>query len=457
VLPGTYLYVRDHAERTERTMIPNLRTEIPGPKSREYIEMARRCEPRSLGEPAPVVWDRAEGATVTDVDGNVFIDFTSGVLVTNIGHSHPEHVAAVQQQAGELMNSYTFITPWRAKLAHKLVEMTPPSLDRAFILTTGSEATEAAIKIARRATGRHEVIGFHGSFHGRTYGAMAAGGSGGVKKGFGPALPGFLHAPFPYCYRCPFGSTPDRCKLHTTEYLDWMLKTESVGDVAALIVEPYQGGAGSIMAPPGWLKQVFDWCQEHDIVFILDEVQSSFGRTGAMFAFEHEGFVPNLLCLGKGIGSGIPLAAVLGESRLMDALDPGSMSSTNGGNPLSSRAALSAIEIMERDDLPGRAAKLGEVMGQRLEEIGHRCGIVGDVRGQGLVYGLELVRDKATKEPAPGLAKAVVQAACRKGLLLISPIGVYGSVLRIAPPLVIEEELLEKALQILQEALSESA
>jgi 4-aminobutyrate aminotransferase / (S)-3-amino-2-methylpropionate transaminase / 5-aminovalerate transaminase len=438
-------------------MVPHLQTEIPGPKSREYLEMARRHEPRSIGEQAPVVWDHADGATVTDVDSNVFIDFTSGVLVTNIGHSHPEHVAAVQQQAGEVMNSYSFVTPWRAKLAQKLVEITPPSLDRAFLLTTGSEATEAAIKIARRATGRHEVICFHGSFHGRTFGAMAAGGSAGVKKGFGPALPGFLHAPFPYCYRCPFGSTSEQCKLHTTEYLDWVLKTESVGDVAALIVEPYQGGAGSIMAPPGWLKKVFDWCQERDIVFILDEVQSSFGRTGTMFAFEHEGFVPNLLCLGKGIGSGVPLAAVVGESRLMDALDPGSMSSTNGGNPLSCRAALTAIEIMERDDLPERAAKLGEVMAQRLGLIAEQSATVGDVRGQGLVWGLELVRDKATREPAPDVAKEVVLAACRRGLLLISPIGVYGNVLRIAPPLVIEAALLDKALDILEKSLQECA
>ncbi len=435
------------AERNEALRPgPAVRTEIPGPRSREVLEISRRYEPRSMSEQAPVVWDHAEGAIVTDVDGNTFIDFTSGVLVTNIGHSHPHHVAEIQAQAASLMNSYTFVNPWRARLAQKLIEITPPSLDRAFILTTGSEATEAAIKMARNATGRHEVIAFHGAFHGRTYGAMAAGGKAGVKKGFGPVLPGFLHAPFPYCYRCPFGSTPDHCKLHTTEYLDWLLETESVGDVAALITEPYQGGSGSITPPPGWLKRVFEWCQERDIVFILDEVQSSFGRTGTMFAFEQEGFVPNLVCLGKGIGSGVPISAVVGESRIMDALEPGSMSSTNG--------AVASIEVIEREDLPGRARALGRRMAEGLEEIAQSSRCIGEVRGQGLVWGLELVRDKGTREPAKELAKEVAIEACRRGLLMIAPIGFHGNVLRIAPPLVITEDLLSQALAILKESFA---
>ena len=436
-------------------MIPCVKTEIPGPRSKEYLEVSRQYEPRSMSEQVPVVWDHAKGALVTDVDGNVFIDFTSGVLVTNIGHCHSDHVAAIQDQAGQMMNSYDFVTPWRAKLARKLVEITPPSLDRAFILTTGSEATEAAIKMARWATGRHEIIAFHGAFHGRTFGAMAAGGKSGVKRGFGPALPGFIHAPFPYCYRCPFGSTPDDCKLHTTEYLDWLLETESVGDVAALITEPYQGGSGSIMAPPGWLKLVFEWCQKRNIIFILDEVQSSFGRTGTMFAFEHEGFVPNLVCLGKGIGSGVPVSAVVGESRIMDKLETGSMSSTNGGNPLSCRGALTAIEIIEKEKLPERSMKLGKLMCERLTALQGRSGILGDVRGQGLVWGLELVTDKRSKDPAPELTKALIESACRKGLLMIAPIGFHGNVVRIAPPLVIEEELLNAALDILDKCLCE--
>ncbi len=434
-------------------MIANVRTEIPGPRSQEILEMSRQFEPRCMSEQVPVVWDHANGAVVTDVDGNTFIDFTSGVLVTNIGHSHPEHVAAVQAQAAELMNSYDFVTPWRAKLAKKLVEITPPSLDRAFILTTGAEAVEAAIKIARKATGRHEVISFHGGFHGRTFGAMAAGGRTGVKRGFGPVLPGFLHAPFPYCYRCPVGAEPANCPLHTTQPLDTLLDTVSCGDVAALITEPYQGGSGSIIPPPGWLKMVFDWCQERDIVFILDEVQSSFGRTGSLFAFEQEGFVPNLVCLGKGIGSGVPISAVVGESRLMDALEPGSLSSTCGGNPLCSRAALTAIEITLREDLAGRARTLGSLVQSRLESLAAESPYLGDVRGSGLVWGLELVECKKSKVPAPQHARAVIDAACKQGLMMIAPIGYHGNVLRLAPPLVIEDECLEEGLDILERAI----
>jgi 4-aminobutyrate aminotransferase-like enzyme len=208
------------------------------------------------------------------------------------------------------------------------------------------------------------------------------------------------------------------------------------------------------MAPPGWLKLVYDWCQERGIVFILDEVQSSFGRTGTLFAFEQEGFVPNLVCLGKGIGSGVPISAVVGESRIMDKLEPGSLSSTNGGNPLSCRGALAAIDILLKERLPERAMELGKRMETRLCEIAARSPYLGDVRGQGLVWGLELVVDKHTKEPAPDLCRRVVEGACKRGLLMIAPIGFYGNVLRIAPPLVFEDEQMDRALSILAEVFA---
>lgn len=435
--------------------VPSVRTSLPGPRSRAFLDLSMRYEPRSMSEQVPVVWDHAEGSVITDVDGNTFIDFTSGVLVTNIGHSHPEHVAAIQEQAGQLMNCYDFVSPWRTRLAQKLVEITPPSLDRAFILSTGAEAVEAAIKMARRYTGRHEIIAFHGAFHGRTYAAMAAGGKSGVKAGFGPSLPGFLHAPFPYCYRCPNGSTPDRCTLHTTDALDRLLATESVDDVAALITEPYQGGAGSIMPPQGWLKRVYDWCQSRGILFILDEVQSSFGRTGKMFAFEHEGFVPNLMTLGKGIGCGVPISAVVGEARILDVLPPGSMGSTNGGNPLCCRAAVAAIEVIERDRLPERAERLGAVIAERFRGRPSKSRILGDVRGYGMVWGLEIVRSKQTREPAADLTRKIVEAAAERGLMLIAPIGFHGNVIRLAPALTIPEDLLMTGLDILDDILLE--
>ncbi|HET6454672.1 MAG TPA: aspartate aminotransferase family protein [Armatimonadota bacterium] len=434
-------------------MIPNIKTELPGPEARKYIEISKKYEPNSMSDQVPAVWSKGRGAVVEDVDGNVFIDFTSGVLVTNIGHCHPKHTAAIQEQAAELMNAYDFVNPWRAKLAQKLVEITSPNLDKAFILSTGGEATEAAIKVARRYAGKYEIIAFHGAFHGRTYMAMSVGGKQGVKRHFGPMVPGILHAPFCYCYRCIFEQTYPECDMTCLRYLDRMLETESTGSVAALITESYQGGAGSIIPPGNYMQRLKKWCEDRDIVFILDEVQSSFGRTGKMFAYEHWGIQPNLLCLGKGIGSGVPISALVGESRILDPLEPGSMSSTNGGNPLSSRAALTSIQIIEEEKLADRSARLGKMMLVRLDEMKAKYEMVGDVRGMGLAVGVEIVTDKASRKPDAEMTRRITQEAFNRGLIMIAPIGFYGNVIRIAPPLVIEEEHMMKGLDIMEEAI----
>ena len=434
-------------------MIPNINTELPGPEARKYIEMSKQHEPHSMSDQVPAVWAKGRGAVVEDVDGNTFIDFTSGVLVTNIGHCHPKHTAAIQEQAAELMNAYDFVNPWRAKLAKKLVEITSPNLDKAFILSTGAEATESAIKAARRYTGKYEIIAFHGAFHGRTFMAMSVGGKQGVKRHFGPMVPGILHAPFCYCYRCIFEQTFPQCDMTCLRYLDRMLETESTGSVAALITESYQGGAGSIIPPGNYMQKLKKWCEERDIVFILDEVQSSFGRTGKMFAYEHWGIEPNLLCLGKGIGSGVPVSALVGESRILDPLEPGSMSSTNGGNPLCSRGALTAIEIIEEEKLADRSAALGKLMLGRLNEMKAKYEMIGDVRGMGLAVGVEIVTDKASRKPDAEITRRITQEAFKRGLILIAPIGFYGNVIRIAPPLVIEEEHMMKGLDIMEEAI----
>ena len=437
-------------------MIPNIKTELPGPKAKEFIELSRQYEPHSMSDQVPVVWQRAEGAIVEDVDGNTFIDFTSGVLVTNIGHCHPKHVKAIQEQAAEVMNSYDFVNPWRVRLVEKLVSIAAPNLDKAFILSTGAEATESAIKVARQYTGKYEIIAFHGAFHGRTYMAMSVGGKRGVKKHFGPMVPGVLHAPFCYCYRCAFEQKYPECDYTCLRYLDRLLETESTGSVAALITESYQGGAGSIIPPGDYMQRLKKWCEEKDILFILDEVQSSFGRTGKMFAYEHWGIQPNLLCLGKGIGSGVPISALLGESRILNSLEPGSMSSTNGGNPLCSRAALTAIEIIEEERLADKADKLGKLMLDRLNEMKAKYEVVGDVRGMGLAVGIELVKDKKSKAPDAELTRRITQEAFKKGLILIAPIGFYGNVIRIAPPLVIPENLMMKGLDIVEEVIRDA-
>lgn len=437
------------------SQIPMIKTELPGPKSLQYLEYSRKYEPRSMSDQVPIVWKRAEGVVIQDVDGNLFIDFTSGVLVTNIGHCHPKYVREIKEQAEELYNCYDFVNPWRAMLAKKLVEITPENLGKAFILTTGSETIEAAIKLARRYKTGYEIISFYGAFHGRTYGGMSVGGKMGVKKGFGPTIPGTIHVPFPYCYRCAWDKTFPECEYWCFQALDWAVETQSTGEIAALITEPYQGGAGSIIPPPGYLKKLEEWCKAHDILFILDEVQSSFGRTGYMFALEREGLRPNLLCLGKGIGSGVPLSALVGEAEIMNVLEPGSMSSTYGGNPLSARAGLAAIDIIEKENLVNNAAVVGEHMLKRFKEIQNKSPVLGDVRGQGLVLGLEIVRDKKTKEPAPDITKRIIDSCFRRGLVLIAPIGFYGNVIRIAPPLVISQDMADKGIDIIESVLME--
>jgi 4-aminobutyrate aminotransferase / (S)-3-amino-2-methylpropionate transaminase / 5-aminovalerate transaminase len=368
-------------------------------------------------------------------------------------------VAAMREQAERIVNTYDYVNEWRPRLAQKLVEITPPNRDKAVILTTGAETTEAAIKLARKYTGKYEIIAFHGAFHGRTYGAMSIGGkrSAAGTKGFGPFLPGVVFAPFPYCYRCPFGQTPDNCRLHGTEYLDWLLETETEDNVAAVIVETYQGGAGSIMAPEGWFPKLEAWCRKHDILLIIDEVQASFGRTGKLFGFEHYGITPNILCLGKGISSSVPLSAIVVENRIVEGLTPGSLGSTHGGNAFCSRVALENIDVILEEGLSDNAARVGAEMMAQLKAVQERHECLGDVRGLGLVFGLEIVKSKETREPDPDLTRKIVEAAYRRGLLLIAPIGFYGNVLRIAPPLVITAEEARAGVDLLEAAIAEAA
>lgn len=432
--------------------MPKIITPLPGPRSQALLAKSRRYEPQSMSDQVPLVWDHAEGCHIWDVDGNEFLDWTSGVLVTNVGHSHPRYVAEVQDQATKLINCYDFLSEPRADLAEKLVGITPPHLDRCFLVTTGTDATEAALRMARRASQGWEVLAFHGAFHGRTYGAASAGGTMGVKKGFGPMLPGFLHAPFPYCYRCPFGRDLSECGNFCLEYLDYLVSKESCDELCAVITEPYQGGAGSITPPPGYFEGLDKWCKEKGLFFIFDEVQSSFGRTGKMFAFEHFDIKPDLVTFGKGLGSGVPCSAVMGTGAIMDILPPGSMGSTNGGNPLSSRAALTAINIIQDEGLVDNAARMGAIFKARFEALQKRHEQLGDIRGYGLVYGLEMITDAASKTPDADLTRRVIDGAFQRGLCLIAPIGLHKNVLRVAPPLVITEAEVNESLDLFEES-----
>lgn len=429
-------------------------TPVSGPKSAKLLEISAQYEAGCMSQQAAIVLDRGEGVLLWDVDGRQYIDWTSGVLVTNVGHCHPKLVKAVQDQVARLMNVYDFPTPPRIELARRLVEIMPRHLNRAFLLTTGSEATEAAIRLAKRYTGRNGLISFWGGFHGRTLGAMSAGGKMSGKRGFGQMMPGVNFSPYAYCYRCPFDSTCDKCDFKCVSWLDKVVANASTGDVGALIVEPYQGASGFIIPPAGFLPRVEQWCKANDVIFILDEVQASFGRTGKMFALEHEKLKPNLLCLGKGIGSGVTTAALMGEQRIFQCLSPGEMSSTHGGNPLCTAGSLAVLDIFKEEKLEENSAEIGKYMLERFQKMQRKSKYLGDVRGQGLVMGLEFVKDKKTKEPDAALTVEVINRCVARGLL-VGRVGFYGNVIRCAPPLVINRDQAAQSCDIMDAVLTE--
>ncbi|HZT33417.1 MAG TPA: aspartate aminotransferase family protein [Bryobacteraceae bacterium] len=437
---------------SQTTTVARLHGTLPGPRSRELFERWAKAEAQCTGYQARVCWDRAQGVVVTDVDGNTFLDWTSGVLVTNVGHCHPHLVQAVQAACAKLMNNYECLNEPRVNAAEKLVSILPPHLDKCFFLSTGSEATEACVRIMKRKTGKFEIISFHGGFHGRTYAALSSGGLAGPKKGYGPTLPGAIRVPFPYCYRCPFRAEPETCDLLCLDYLDDAVRANSTGSLAGVMVEAYQGSAGFVFAPPGWFARLQEWIRAHGLLFTLDEVQSSFGRTGKLFAMEWENLEPDLVALGKGIGSGIPTSAVAARGQVIDALGEGEMSSTMGGNPVSCAAVVAVVEILESEKLEQNALRVGALMKSRLLEMKEKCPYVGDVRGLGLVMGVELVKDKKTKEPAPDLTRKLIDVAAQNGLL-IGSVGVFGSVIRVAPPLVITEAEAHESLDIFEKSL----
>jgi 4-aminobutyrate aminotransferase-like enzyme len=426
--------------------------EVPGPKSAEYLELSRAYEPPCAADQVPVVWDSADRVWVTDVDGNRYIDFTSGVLVTNVGHNHPGLVRAIQNQASRLMNCYSFPTPERVTAAARLVKTLPRNLDKVFFLSTGSEATEAAMRVARRYTGKQEIVAFYGAFHGRTYGAMGVSGIQGIRRKFGVPVPGGIMVPYAFCYRCLYEKTYPDCDFFCLKTLDRIIEASSSDDLGAVIVEPYQGTAGFVFPPDGWLRELEKWARGRNLLLIVDEVQASFGRTGKMYAIEWEDVHPQMLCLGKGLGSGVACSALAAEGKIFECMSPGELSSTWGGNPVSSAAALAVLDAMEKEKLPQNALKIGEHMKSRFLEMKKRHRYLGDVRGKGLVMGLEFVDPKDEWTPSPELTRRFIDDCAEQGLLL-GKVGVYGNVVRIAPPLVITIEEADMGLDIIESGL----
>ncbi|NOZ21425.1 MAG: aspartate aminotransferase family protein [Planctomycetes bacterium] len=436
------------------TPFRRIATQIPVPESIPVLEKLRTYEPVSMSGQPLVVWDRAEGFQIHDKWGNIWLDWSSGVLVTNCGHGRDEVREAISSQVDHgLLHSYCFANEPRALLAEKLVSVSPDPLDKVFILTTGSEATENAVKLARThgiKTGGRSKIGivtFENAFHGRTLGAQQAGGIPALKEWIVNLDPAFYQVPFPDGFRCEDRSF----SLFEKSLAEQGADPDSV---AGVMTETYQGG-GASFAPPEYIQALAEWCKRHGALLIMDEVQAGFGRTGKMFGFEHYGIVPDLVCCGKGISSSLPVSAVIGRSEIMNQYGPGEMTSTHTGNPVCAMAALANIKLIEKEGLAENARKMGQVLHKGLGEIAEKhSDIIGACHGLGLVAGLHMVKPGG-KDPDGDLAFRIIERSVEKGLLFFAPVGFGGATVKIAPPLTITEEAVWDGVHALSEAIEE--
>jgi 4-aminobutyrate aminotransferase/(S)-3-amino-2-methylpropionate transaminase len=408
-----------------------------------------------------IFFERADGARITDVDGNVFLDFSGGIGCMNAGHSAPRVVARVREQAARLQHACFMVAPYEpyVAVARRLCGIVPIAGEtRAALFNSGAEAVENAIKIARRATGRTAVLAFDPGFHGRTLLALTlTSKTTPYRDGFGPFAPEVYRVAVPDLLRRPRGLSAEECVARgIADLRHCFTSTVSPASVACAVIEPVMGEGGFIVPPRAFLAELTHLCREHGIVLVADEVQTGFGRTGAMFASGWAGLEPDLLCLAKSLSNGFPLSAVVGRAALMDAVQPGGLGGTFGGNPVACEAALGALETLEAENLPGRAAALGAAIERRFAAFAERFPFVGDARGVGAMRALELVTDRATLAPDRARTERVLAAAVSRGLLLLSA-GLHGNVLRTLMPLVITDDQLEEGLAVLERCLAEPA
>jgi len=426
-----------------------LRTEIPGPRSREILDRKERVVADPLSVYLPVVIDHARGATLTDVDGNTFLDFTGGVGCLNVGHSHPRVVEAAQEQLEKFSHTDFTIVPYEVyiTLAERLCDLAPIENAKAAFFNAGTEAVENAVKFARVHTGRPAVIGFEGGFHGRTLLSLTlTSKTHPYKAGLGPFAPEVYRVPFPNDYRGPDAKT-------ALEALERALITQVAAEtVAAIVIEPVQGEGGFVVAPKEFMQGVRRICDKHGIVMVVDEVQTGFGRTGKLFAIEHYDVEPDLITVAKSIAMGLPLSGVIGKAEIMDAPGDSAIGGTYVGNPVAQAAALAVLDVIGEEDLCARASVLGETMRARMEGWQGRFPQIGDVRGLGAMLAIELVHDPGTKEPAADLATVVVEEASRNGLLLLKS-GIYSNCIRVLSPLTLSDAELDEALAVWEQAL----
>ena len=436
---------------------PKLVCTLPGPKARAAVEADGRLISPSYTRSYPLVAKSGRGIRITDVDGNEFLDFAAGIAVNSTGHCHPEVVAAIQKQAAELIHisGTDFYNLPLTDLAERLSAVAPmPGPHKFFYGNSGAEAIECALKLARYHTGRQQIISFFGAFHGRTMGALSLTGSKPQqKRRFSPLVPGVTHIRYPYAYRgCKGGAQEEEAfSMGCARYIEEKLFKTILPpeEVAAVFIEPIQGEGGYVVAPDNFLRELRAICNRHGILLVVDEVQCGAGRTGKWWAIEHSGVEPDMVCMAKGIASGMPLGICMTRAEIMDWV-PGSHASTFGGNPVSIAAAMATMDILSREAI-ANAARVGELMLKRLRGWTKSHPLVGDVRGRGLMIGIELVKDKATREPATALRNRVETLAFERGLMLL---GCGETSLRLSPPLIVNEQEATVALDILEEALT---
>lgn len=433
-----------------------IKTALPGPEAQRILALDSQFISPSYTRDYPFVARRGEGMFVEDVDGNTFLDFSAGIAVVSTGHCHPDVVRALQRQAETLihMSGTDFYYPLLAQLAEKVAQIAPGRTPkRVYFGNSGTEAMEAAMKLARYHTRRHRFIAFLGCFHGRTLGSLSLTASKAVQRnGFGPLLSGVTHVPYPNPYRCASGHAVEKCDCDATDFIENRLFKTAVPpeEVAAIIVEPIQGEGGYIIPPPQFLGRLRELANRHGILLVFDEVQCGMGRTGKMWACDHDGVVPDILISAKGIASGLPLGVMVARADLMD-WKPGAHASTFGGNPVACAAALETIRLIEEKYL-ANAAQMGAYLLDRLKGWPAKYKIVGNVRGRGLMIGVEFVKDQKTREPNPEARGRIIHRAYEKGLLVL---GCGESTLRLMPPLIVERGHADLALQTLEECLAD--
>jgi 4-aminobutyrate aminotransferase len=437
---------------------PEIRTPLPGPRAQHLIALDSTYVSPSYTRVYPLVAERGEGLWIQDVDGNRFLDFTAGIAVNATGHCHPKVVQAIKDQADRLlhMSGTDFYYTAQIALAEKLASLAPgEGTKRVYFGNSGAEAVEAAFKLARWHTKRELNIAFFGAFHGRTMGALSLTASKTVqKKHYNPLVPGITHIPYAYCYRCAYNLTYPQCHLYCVQWVEDTLfrTTVPAEEVAAIFVEPIQGEGGYIVPPPEFHKAFYAIAKKYGILYVTDEVQSGMGRTGKMFAIEHFGVAPDIMALAKGIASGMPLGAMVAPANIMD-WEAGSHASTFGGNPLACQAAMATIELLE-GSLMANAAAQGERLLGSLRDMQQRFECMGDVRGKGLMVGVELVKDRQSKAPAADWRGRIIQRAFEKGLLIL---GCGQNSIRFCPSLTVSAEEIDVGLSIFEECVKEIA